>query len=315
MVSRPRCALAFLTTLQRHRLLALLALGAAVLPIAYLDGQKFLVFQILLEASALLTAAALKKTESEDTPAEAAAPALDPHETAYLVGGHRQTIDAAIARLVTLETLAFDPDLRRLSLARRVSGEVHPIERGVVDLVARVASVDSVYGRSTHLTRPIEQRLLALGLWTRGSCLPLAVALVPVAVGCIRMGVGLWRDKPMGLLFLLTLMGALLALFFGRSSRPTSHGHAVAADLQRRHAELAQSLGSKAGTERGVGRDLDVHLAVALFGWSALAATPWEMLSRLSLPIPAASAGGGGVADGAGGGCGGGCGGCGGCGG
>lgn len=135
------------------------------------------------------------------------------------------------------------------------------------------------------------------------------------ALGVTKVGVGLARGRPVGVLVALLVLTAFAAVALRwRPPLRTRLGDRVVAVLRRRHANLR---GPRAGA--GARGGADVALAVALFGGAALVANALPELRSALRYHPAYSASssgdGSGSSCGASSSCGGGGGGCGGCGG
>ncbi len=123
--------------------------------------------------------------------------------------------------------------------------------------------------------------------------------LLLLGIGAARLAVGVARDQEVGYLIALMLVVALVALLRWAGFDRRTLAARAALDEARTQADRLR----RAPTQR------EVDLAVALFGTTVLAASPWADLHRLR----SSSGGGEGSSDSSGdGGCGGG--GCGGCG-
>jgi uncharacterized protein (TIGR04222 family) len=161
----------------------------------------------------------------------------------------------------------------------------------------------------------ISERLKALGVVVadaqarKAIALPLVVAAIPLALGGIKIYLGVMRDKPVGFLValgIITLIATLVA--FARRPLRSRLGDVVLKRFQSEHESLKSSLASTSIDP------LLFAMGVGLFGMAALDNTPWNSLKKDLQPPGGFSSGcGSSCGSSCGGGCGGG--GCGGCGG
>ena len=145
---------------------------------------------------------------------------------------------------------------------------------------------------------------------------PLAVMVAVIAIGVIKIGVGMTRDRPVGLLVTMCVLDAVLALaLFGRPAHRTRGGDAVLRRLRR----AADPLRTSARTRSAHLASDDVARAVALFGVAELSSADPQLRALAAMMQPAGGGGGDGGSSCGGSSCGGsscgGGGGCGGCGG
>jgi uncharacterized protein (TIGR04222 family) len=243
-------------------------------------------------------------------------PALDPYEVAYLAGGQRLAINAALARLVHRGVFTVSHSHTYLTFRAELPPGAHRLEQRLcADLPAGESpTVAQLHARAASYTARIRKRLKEQGLVVadgpgRGArWLPLLLVLAVAAFGLIKLGVGLGRHKPVGFLAVAVVATALIGvLAFGRPVLRSRRGDRVLAELKRKHAALEAT-----AQRRPSGlSDADMALAVGLFGVGILAVGPLADL-RATLHPPTGSGGGCGSGCGGGGGGGGGCGGCGG---
>lgn len=122
--------------------------------------------------------------------------------------------------------------------------------------------------------------------------------LLLLGLGAARLAVGVVRDRPIGFLIALMLVVALVALLRWIGFDRRTLAARAALDDARAHADRLR----RAPTQR------EVDLAVALFGTTVLAASPWADLHRLrssNAGVEGSSDGGSGDGGCGGGGCGG----------
>ena len=289
-----------------------------------LRGPEFLAFFMGLSAAGLAAGGAVRFAYRGPFGRPAQVPRLTTAAAAVLAGADRRLSDATVAGLVCDGFLKADVATRRVRRLAVPGPGADPIARSVADAcgavgvrpdrlrgVARAAAVPIEAGleRQELLTAP-GQRRLAIGV-------PLAIAAAVLLVGVVKVGVGVSRDRPVGLLVMLCLVDAMVFLAaFARVPRRTARGDAVLRDLQRDASPLrtsARARGSRLGGD-------DVCLAVALFGPAGLSSADPQLRDLMTVLTPPASTGGGGDSGSScggggsscGGGGGGGCGGCGG---
>jgi uncharacterized protein (TIGR04222 family) len=289
-----------------------------------LPGPKFLLFYIVTLAIATLIAILLRKwliNSNEDFSVRRIT--VDPYEAAYLRGGAQQAIDTAIAMLVQNKVLKVSKTERKLSITGRLPAGAHRLEQTVYK------AVDSEGGRKINDIRssvlpgaqPIADRLKTLGLvlsderWRIARIAPAFVVAIVLLFGLIKIGIGISRGRPVGLLVFLCIVTAILALgFFNIRPLITKLGKQALKQLKEENAALEMT--ARTQPQRLAGGD--VALALGLFGVSALAFADdsWSDL-RTALHPPSSSSSSGSSCSSSscgsscGGGCGGGCGGCG----
>jgi uncharacterized protein (TIGR04222 family) len=302
-----------------------------------LPGPEFLRLYLVVLCGAVVIAAGVRwllRQPGGAPPAEDLD--LSPYEIAYLAGGERLAIDAAIVKLIHLGALAIDALAGRLSSqGERLAATAHPLEK-----IIHHAS-DPVNG--TRLSRVRETAsTTAAGLRTRleeGGLLlskgqsnllrlvPAGLVLGATLFGFIKIFVGLSRHRPVGYLVLLVLVSVAAAGFFF-AWRPfrSRRGDRALRQLKHENAALEYAAGRRVRQLT----DSDLILGLGLFGTGILAGGPLARLQTALKPPPVRQSGGsffgggsscggstcGGGSSCGGGGCGGGCGGggCGGCG-
>jgi uncharacterized protein (TIGR04222 family) len=286
-----------------------------------LPGPKFLLFYIVTLIVAILIAMLLRRwliRSNEDFSVKRIT--VDPYEAAFLRGGAQQAIDTAIAMLVNSKVLKVSKTDRKLSIIGRLHAGAHRLEQMVLNTVASQGAVKISDIRSKVLpnAQPIANRLKALGLvvsdeqWKIARSAPAVVIAIVLLLGVIKTGIGISRDRPVGILVVLCILTAIVALgFFNTRPVTTKLGGQALKQLKEENAALEAT--AKTQPQRLAGGD--VALALGLFGISSLAFADdsWVDL-RTALHPPSSSSSGGSSCSSSscGGGCGGG--GCGGCG-
>lgn len=293
-----------------------------------LPGPTFLGLYVIVLAAACLLAYILRRSAAgPDLDSALRVASLDAYEAAYLSGGAKLATETAIATLVrsNLFQLSFvDNSLSAIAGPPRFSS--HPFERAVYSIVesGEASTVKSIRTKAAAAANKIAGRLKALGLVindeqkTRAQTLPVIIVVMVVLFGAIKILVGLSRNRPVGLLFVMCGLTALIAFLFYKSPpHRTTDGDRTLERLKRENAALESTAKSKPD-RLAAG---DVALAMALFGMTSLAFTDesWSALRRQLFPPASGSSGGSSCSStsscgssGCGGGCGGG--GCGGCG-
>lgn len=303
---------------------AMLAQGVNVLD---WRGPDFLAFYILFFPVCLALALGVRWMSRIPLAAnQHGLPELDGYALAYLNGGEMLTVNTAIANLVNQNSIRVDKNKGRLTSVSPQEKLRHPLERVIYEAadwkdgrpVAHIRSLAAP--ATTAIAEDLKQRGLVLTDAARRMAvlIPLLVAAAGIAVGVIKIAVGLSRDKPVSYLVALCIIFSIISLLtLLRRPLRSRYGDKVLRELQENHAGPRQFGKQTAGVSMA-----DFATMMGLFGFGALAGTELETLRR-SLQPPSnssggwsscgSSCGGGGGSCGGGGGCGGG--GCGGCGG
>ncbi|MFY0562445.1 TIGR04222 domain-containing membrane protein [Archangium lansingense] len=247
---------------------------------------------------------------------------LDPYQVAALQ--HRESaVTTAVASLVHDGVLRWE-DGGVLRAVGQPPASAGPFERAVH------AALSSPVGEVATLHEKVDRALDGLeeGLRRRGFLMNPEVAArcrqYPMALyfgaglglGLMKLMVGISRDRPVGFLLMLLVLGAVLGFWvLGRKPRRSRRGDKALAKLRQDNEPLRTT--AKADGAWGTMNSASVAMSVALFGTGLLAAAGMADLRAYLVPPGSGSGGGGGGGgdsgggDG-GGGCGGGCGGCGG---
>lgn len=279
-----------------------------------LRGPEFLRLFFFLSALTLVAAVWVRwrlRVPGGEAPEEA--DELEPYEVAYLEGGDQGLAKAALSRLVYEDHVDFDGESRELK-QRMVMGKLDPVAAAVYRAVKPKPweTLEAAAGSCVAVVVPIRRRLQQLGLVVtdadaaKARSIPLLMMTGVLAIGGLKIAVGLSRERPVGHLVAACVVVLLLSLFTcGRAIHRSRRGDLVLAQLRDQNAALKYQ--AQKGSANLTGDDL--VLASVLF------TVHDPRLTRLqeSWTPPASSDGGGGDSGGScGGGCGGGCGGCGG---
>jgi uncharacterized protein (TIGR04222 family) len=252
----------------------------------------------------------------------------DSYDTAYLAAGAPRVAQLAVVRLMQSGHVGWKSGItgKRLAFLNPTGGSaLNAIERTMLNAVRQKGNkglpVAEAYTAVLPEMRALEVKLASLGLrptegerkkagWS--AALPLLALL---AVGFIKLMVGIFRDKPVGFLILLMLFTMIIAVVVGSSTRR----------LTKTGEELLAKLRMEKDRPRGDSAFENVCWNLALTGPAVLADIPafsgiYQDLAKQMGRAPSGSQGGGcgssssGCGSGSSG-CGSGGGGCGGCGG
>lgn len=299
---------------------------AAVFPFN-LDGPSFLQFYGALSVTALaLLAWRVHRRASSSQPERGERGEPDTYQIAWLAGGARATLNAALASLMARGAL----EKRGKSLAPRTPSNkletLHPVESEVLRHVALglPAALRGLASAPLGLERSLSQRGLyrAARPWLEAA--PELIALIGgvLLLGLARVAQGLSAHRPVGFLVLemvlVALIGAAIAASYRRGAR-TAAGEALLARMRRSTPRKLEPRATASALA------VDPALPVALFGTAVLMGTPLGGVhEQVRRNLRASDASGSGCSGGtagdsggsgcSGGGCGSGCGGgCGGC--
>jgi uncharacterized protein (TIGR04222 family) len=293
-----------------------------------LSGPEFLVWYLRAFALATLAFLVSRWVLRRATNHPRGTPLTDTYEIAWLSDGPRGVVRAALVNLHFRELINVSGDavsIRETEAPRGLS----TIERAVLRAIEnRPKRPDEIEGRLERECAEIEARLAERGLALSperrrmARWIPLLGMLGCFVIGVAKVGVGMSRGRPVGLLALLLIVSAGLIWLAARwRLRATTAGDRMLDALTYQHAALRTTIESSSGV--GVA-SADMGLAVALFGAAAFGTMALSPLAEVFAPRKALAStlggggsggdfGGGDGGGGGGGGCGGG--GCGGCGG
>ena len=240
---------------------------------------------------------------------------LSAYELAYLNGGKMLTVNTAIANLIRQNVLRLDGGRKQrlMPAGGTPANKLNELERVICAAAARPGGekIREVRLAAKTVVGEISERLKNSGLvvgdapaskavWT-----PLLIALSAVALGVVKIFIGLDRDKPVAFLVALCVITGIVSLIaLARRPLRSRFGDAVLERFKVQHSPLKHSL-----TNPSVD-PMMFAMGVGLFGLTALDGTAYADLRRQLQP-PGASASGCGSSCGGscGGGCGSGCGG------
>lgn len=245
---------------------AAVSLGCAEVGASFpfsLTGPEFLVFYAVSAALAAAVAALLQ----ERPRVVELGRELTAYEAAYLSGGPARVAEAAVAQMVVSGVVALDSPSGVLR-ARRPPSDADSFEQKFYRYLApSPRSVREVSEVAEEFTDDLARDLAGFGLWSdRRSWLPLLVALGVPLLGAVKIGVGVYRERPVGFLIVLTAIATIAAVSWFRPRRgPTARARRLLRVLRGRHANWR---------DRAEPRSPDAPpiapLAVGLFGLAVL---------------------------------------------
>lgn len=283
--------------------------SAAILDVLDWKGEQFLAFYAQLLLGAFTLAFAIRWLICS-TGRPAVARNLSPVEVAYLKGGSLRAADTLVIGLSSCEaaTVTTSPPRIRVSTARtNLPRDLQPF-RSLDQGTFTRSQFKKMFERAPATQRmriELADANLILDSGRNAWCMAATLLiLVPVILlGVAKVVVGVGRDKPVGFLVMLLLVGLGVLIFTAfRQRRVTREGRATVVAMRRQNDRAVRAP-----------RQHEVPLAFAFAGAAVLVGT--EHAAYASMIRSASSSGGSGGGDGGSGcGCGGGGGGCGGCG-
>lgn len=296
-----------------------------------LSGPSFLVFYGAAFVAVLMVVRVLKRHVLPGPAPSAGAHRLSAYELASLAGGPARAVTTALARLTHLDVLAPAEGGPGFTVRQPLPAHAHELERALYQEIEQSTVVPPTLLTLSRLderhVQPFEQlnaKLVERGWlvsptaprthWVRMGVAVLWLALI--ALGVAKLGIGVVRDRPVGILVVLLGIAFVSAWFSWRHiPRLTPRGDAMLGDLSRRNAALRTTLTRGSQSGHNVSHE-DLLLGVALFGTVVLVDSPLAWMEPVR-PASNSSGDGGSSSGSCGGGssCGGGGGGCGGCGG
>jgi uncharacterized protein (TIGR04222 family) len=205
------------------------------------------------------------------------------YSIAYLAGGPVLCTNSAIVGLIDRKLVAFAPGSGELEATAVLPGlaNLHPLESAILNRCATGSpSVKQVRESAEAELEGIRANLEQQGLVIERSRsnrirnLALAAAALVPAIGCVKIAVGVSRDKPVGFLVFGVFL-SLVVIVVGFRRRPFRTQAATNAlsrlrsdNFRLRHPEPAEAISTVSA----------LPLAVALFGLSALQRTPYAFM-------------------------------------
>jgi uncharacterized protein (TIGR04222 family) len=243
-----------------------------------LVGTQFLPFYMIVmlatTSGALITRAALKNVIGQYSDLDMSA-----YDAAYLTGGDKRVVDAAVAKLLVSEVLtatALPPAIRVTGV---MPGNADPVEHSVFQAITlhTISNVRDIYGHVSPISQRIRPKLIEAGLILSAErtaairTICTLLTLTPVVFwGLPKILLGLSRHKPVTFLVILCAIGLGTAVwFFCQQCIRTSRGDDAVEYLKGQNRSLEYSL-----THGSPGTGTEVALALGLFGTAILLTSP-----------------------------------------
>jgi uncharacterized protein (TIGR04222 family) len=212
---------------------------------------------------------------------------LEPYEVALLYG-LEQFRDAVAASLVHRGVFRIEGS--ELIASQTPPADLTTLERNVLRAsgrqpLSRALLAEALKAEAARLRERLIQKGLLLSEQEKFSSrkLPLLVFGGVLALGFAKLLVGLWRDRPVGFLFFLLIVGVIGWVSLLKSKRGrTPLGDQVLAALAAEHESLRTTASSEGSLPTL--SPAEVALAVALFGTTALASTQLASLRQYLRP-------------------------------
>lgn len=191
-----------------------------------LPGPSFLGLYVIVLAAACLLAYILRKSATGfDRDLALRGANLDAYEAAYLSGGARLATETAIATLVRGKVFRLSSVDNTLSAIAGPPRFSHPFEQAVYRMgeSGEGSTVKGIRTKAAAAANKIAARLKGLGLIIndeqniRVQTLPAIIVLMVLLFGAIKLLVGLSRNRPVGFLFVMCGLTALIAFLFYKS--------------------------------------------------------------------------------------------------
>ncbi|MGC4014506.1 MAG: TIGR04222 domain-containing membrane protein [Luteolibacter sp.] len=235
-------------------------LNSASIPIFDWAGPQFLVFYVAAFVVAaiwtnLRSMRLAKRFEGAHHPRKL----TDPFDVAFLAGGVSRVVQLAVARLLKLDLITWQKRWTGEylgSTGKPVRESLHPVESALVTrlLGSKEIGVGEAFACCRSRAMEIENRLAAAGLrptaaekasagWQ--SILPM---LLLMAVGVIKLVIGLYRDKPVAflvvaLIFTFIVTMAMMQTLLNRAGILTTAGREMLAELRSDQATASREIG------------------------------------------------------------------------
>ncbi|MDY7230060.1 TIGR04222 domain-containing membrane protein [Hyalangium rubrum] len=264
------------------------------------SGTQFLLMYVPLMVVGYVVAWGLRRpSQQSDAAPDAIAQRLEPYEVA-LLKGFKTFRDAVTASLVhrgvfLIQDEELFPSTKPPSGMTRLEQSVHRAARGRSLARSELANILQTEAE------PLREQLVRKGLLVDAKeahekrRVPAIVFGAVLALGAAKLALGLVRDRPVGILFFLLILGLIgfVSIFKMKIGR-TPLGDKTLKSLVSKHEPLRTTAATEGSLPTLSGTE--VALAVALFGTSAMAASQMEPLRRYLQP---ASTGGASVDSGA----------------
>lgn len=222
----------------------------------------------------------------------------DPYDAAYLAGGRKLALSAALTSLVArTEVISKLYGYFELPKLAREKRQFHPLESAILSTIeSRSLPFRQIYERTAAAMSSFRLDLVDhglvpdLGKELSYRAMAVLLSLSVPAIGLIKIFIGLSRDKPVSYLIALTLLTAIISLVtFTRPVRTTTTGRRLLASLRAKVSRADITRQAKLATAARAQDDATPYphyspgvdplaLALALYGTSILDDTPLRTL-------------------------------------
>jgi uncharacterized protein (TIGR04222 family) len=262
-------------------------------------GPQFLLLYVVLMIAAAIIARLIKRSLVSPQWSDMRRINLDPYEAAYLRGGARHAIDAAIAMLAQKQLLKVSKTTRSISTTGPMPAGSHWFEKAVHHAMAPNSGRQINDIRSSSMLTPHTDRLASQlkerGLipadsrWQTARTVSALIMLAVLLLGVAKILVGVSRNRPVGFLNLLCIItGIIMVVVYKSRPARTRLGDQALEQLRDESAALQMA----ARTQPHLLTSGDVALAIGLFGIDALAFSndSWtDLKTALQPPIATGS--------------------------
>jgi len=241
------------------------------------DGPSFLKLYGFLFGVAFFGGMWLRRASGDG---RATSPAsLSPYDIAYLAGGPRRVMDAAIAVLMERDVAHWEPSSKTVQITGSTAGLPAPLS-AIAEHLRITPDPDRAARTVEGVLTSIKQNLIMRGLMlddetmrgqARRAALP---SFLVFALGVAKIGVGLARARPVGFLVVLSIVMLFIGFYFLRKTwRVTRAGEQAVRETRLLHAAAARAP-----------RTQDMVIAVALLGTAAMVGTAYAAYHEALAP-------------------------------
>jgi len=255
-----------------------------------LPGPQFLGVFIPILAVAWILGSIARRMIKPGGRASTEVPELTSIEAAYLAGGSRLALAALMTSLAQRKAVSFNARTRGVTVvAETVTSENYYGGRLYTRMGKDERTLESLEDDADQVFADLPERLKRLGLlvaddrrWIPQATI-LAIMGAALAVGVIKVAIGLSRGRPVSILLVVIGLGVVgLVKLLAHLPERSSLGDKVLKRLRHRSAGLEVSTAKR--PERLAPNDL--ALAVALYGPSMISVGPVAGLAQALRPRP-----------------------------
>ncbi|MFH0988640.1 MAG: TIGR04222 domain-containing membrane protein [bacterium] len=246
-----------------------------------LPGPEFLKLFCLFSLACFLFAWMLRYVLRQTTQSPTGRIKYNPFELAYLSQGEEGVINIAITLLTRHNIIAFNEKNNSFRIVGELPLKVHGILRKLYDglRTVRESLLGSIHASLELEVKTIHSRLVHHGLilsTTRQNTIryaPIALLICVLAVGVIKIIIGISRDRPVGfLIILMVVIAFVFTSFFKKPSMRSSLGDKILEEQKQKNTRLGTIASARSQTLA----DSDLALSLGLFGFEAISfPDPW----------------------------------------